>query len=145
MTDNRILFGNFVIPRLHGLKYLLNEEKPVTDYLFVNEAHGRFSMYFEEGFPRFQIPDHSEREYRLYEQKRHNRRISFFCPERQKNLDSVIWYFYIELFDEQGVAHELPGQVRISSHDEIFSPMRERPSFIDVLEQIKLNEDTGIA
>jgi hypothetical protein len=56
-----------------------------------------------------------------------------------------VWYFFVELFDANGVAHELPGQVRVSTRDEIFSPMRERPKFIDVLEQIRLNEETGIA
>ena len=144
MTDKRILFGKFEIPRLHGLKYLLNEEKLATDFLFVNEPHGRFSIYFEEGFPRFRIPDQAEREYRLYEQRRQNRRISFFCPERPKNPGSVIWYFYIELLDSQGVTHELPGQIRIRSRHVHFPPT-ESPGFIDVLEQIKLTEDTGIA
>ena len=145
MTDKRILFGEFEFPRIHGLEYLLDEEKNDTSYLFVNEPHDRFSMYFEEGFPRFTVPEHSDREYCLFEIKRQERRISFFCPERKRNLDSVVWYFFVELFDANGVAHELPGQVRVSSRDEIFSPMRERPKFIDVLEQIRLNEETGIA
>ena len=35
MTDKRILFGDFEFPRTSGLKYLLNEELLVTDYLFV--------------------------------------------------------------------------------------------------------------
>ena len=145
MTDKRILFGKFEFPRMHGLEYLLDEENPETNYLFVNEPHDRFSMYFEAGFPRFTVPEHSDRESCLFEIKRQGRRISFFCPERKKNLNSVVWYFFVELVDSNGVAHELPGQVRVSTRDEIFSPMRERPKFIDVLEQIRLNEETEIA
>ena len=145
MSDKRILFGEFEFPRMHGLEYLLDEEKIDTNYLFVNGLHDRFSMYFEKGFPRFTVPEHSDRDYCLFEIKRNGRRISFFCPERKRNLDSVVWYFFVVLFDANGVAHELPGQVRVSSRHEIFTPMRERLKFIDVLEQIRLNEEIGIA
>ncbi len=114
MTDKRILFGDFEFPRTNGLKYLLNEELLVTDYLFVNESHDSFSMYFENGFPIFTVPENSERPYCLFEMKCSDRRIKFFCPEKHPNLDSVVWYFYVEVFDEQGVAHGLPGQISLS-------------------------------
>ena len=109
MTDKRILFGDFEFPRTNGLKYLLNEELLVTDYMLVNEPHDSFSMYFENGFPIFTIPENSERPYCLFEMKRSDRRIKFFCPERHKNVR----YFYVEVLDEKGVAHGLPGQVRV--------------------------------
>ena len=139
MTNKRILFGKFEFPRIHGLEYLLDEEKPITDYLFVNESNERFSMYFEEGFPRFTVPEHSDREYFLFEVKRKDRRISFFCPERHKNLKSVVWYFYVELFDENGRVHELPGQVRVDTNDPCIRLMGGKPRFIEVLENITLN------
>ena len=137
MTDKRILFGDFEFPRTNGLKYLLNEEQLVTDYLFVNEPHERFSMYFENGFPIFTVPENSERPYCLFEMKRPGRMIKFFCPEKFPHLDSVVWYFYVEVFDERGVPHGLPGQIRI---DEFYSKLTKgKPKFIEVLESVRLN------
>ena len=139
MTDKRILFGDFEFPRTNGLKYLLNEELLVTDYLFVNESHDSFSMYFENGFPIFTVPENSERPYCLFEMKRSDRMIKFFCPERHKNLDTAVWYFYVEVLDEKGVAHGLPGQVRVGMRDFRSELAKGKPKFIEVLENITLN------
>ena len=138
MTDKRILFGDFEFPRIRGLDYLLDEKKPVTDYLFVNEPHDCFSMYFEDGFPIFTIPENDERPYCLFELKRPGRMIKFFCPEKHQNLDTAMWYFYMELFDEQGVVHVLPGQVRVAFEKDHTQRIRGKPQFIEVLEGVKL-------
>ena len=138
MTDKRILFGDFEFPRIRGLDYLLDEKKPVTDYLFVNEPRDCFSMYFEDGFPIFTIPENDERPYFLFELKRPGRMIKFFCPEKHQNLDTAMWYFYMELFDEQGVAHVLPGQVRVAFEKDHTQRIRGKPQFIEVLEGVKL-------
>lgn len=139
MTDKRILFGDFEFPRTNGLEYLLNEEKLVTDYLFVNEPHEKFSMYFEEGFPIFVVPENSERPYCLFEMKNGGRKIKFFCPEKHPNLDSVVWYFYVELLDERGEVHGLPGQVRVGMRDFQSELAKGKPKFIEVLENVTLN------
>ena len=138
MTDKHILFGDFEFPRIRGLDYLLDEKKPVTDYLFVNESRDYFSMYFENGFPIFTVPENSERSYCLFELKRPGRMIKFFCPEKHQNLDTAMWYFYMELFDEQGVAHVLPGQVRVAFENDRTQRIRGKPRFIEVLEGVKL-------
>ena len=140
MTDKRILFGNFEFPKIRGLDYFLDEKKPVTDYLFVNGPHDYFSMYFEDGFPIFTVPENSERPYCLFELKRPGRKISFFCPEKHRNLDTAMWYFYMELFDDQGVAHILPGQVRVEFDGDRIRQTKGTPKFIEVLEQVKLNQ-----
>ena len=145
MTDKRILFGDFEFPRTNGLKYLLNEELLVTDYLFVNESHDSFSMYFENGFPIFTVPENSERPYCLFEMKRSDRMIKFFCPEKHPNLDSVVWYFYVEVFDEQGVAHGLPGQIRVGLDEFQAKLAKGKPKFIEVLEGVKLTPMTVTA
>ena len=139
MTDKRILFGDFEFPRTSGLEYLLNEEQPVTDYLFVNEPHEKFSMYFEDGFPIFKVPENSERPYLLFEMNSPGRTIRFFCPEKHKHLDTVVWYFYVEVLDEKGIAHGLPGQVRVGMRDFQSKLAKGKPKFIEVLENITLN------
>ena len=140
MPDKRILFGDFEFPIIRGLDYLLDEKKPVTDYLFVNEPHDYFSMYFEDGFPIFTIPENSGRPYCLFEIKSNDRKIKFFCPEKHKNIDMAVWYFYLELFDNKGVVHELPGQVRVAFENDFIRQTRGKPRFIEVLEGVKLNE-----
>ena len=136
MTDKRILFGDFEFPRTSGLEYLLNEEKLVTDYLFVNEPHEKFSMYFEDGFPIFVVPENSERPYCLFEMKSGGRKIKFFCPEKRKNLDTVVWYFCIELPDGEGTVHSLPGQVRVTFDTPC--ALAAKPKFLEVLETVAL-------
>ena len=96
-------------------------------------------MYFENGFPVFTVPENSERPYCLFEMKRSDRRIKFFCPERHKNLDTAVWYFYVEVLDEKGVAHGLPGQVRVGMRDFRSELAKGKPKFIEVLENITLN------
>ena len=145
MTDKRILFGDFEFPRTNGLEYLLNEELLVTDYLFVNEPRDSFSMYFEEGFPIFAVPENSERPYCLFEMRSPGRMIKFFCPEKHENLDSAVWYFYMELLDESGVVHGLPGQVRVGMRGFQSALAKGKPKFIEILESVKLNSRTVTA
>ena len=141
MSDKRIRFGSFALPRLSGLEYLTSEKKSDTDYLFVNEPHDGFSMYFETDFPIFTVPESSERPDGLFEVKHPERTIKFFCPEKQKNLDSVVWYFYVELFDQKGEPHRLPGQVRVSPRHLPYHPIKKPPGFMEVLEQVQLAAD----
>ena len=138
MTEKRILFGKFEFPRVNGLEYLFDEQEPITDYLFVNEPNDGFSMYFEKDFPVFTVPDDKNREYCLFEMKRPNRIIKFFCPEKRKNLDSAVWYFYMEILDEKGNMYSLPGQVRVGIEGACILQASSKPKFIEVLEQVKL-------
>lgn len=142
MAGKQIYFDRFEIPRMRGLRYLMDENKAVTDYLFIGDRRGGFSMYFESNFPIFTVPKSSERPYCLFEIKNLDRSIRFFCPERLKNLDSVIWYFYLEIYDENGVAYGLPGQVRIGANEPCIRMTKGKPKFVEVLEQVKLHEES---
>ena len=113
--------------------------------MFVNDPRERFSMYFEKDFPVFFVPDSQDRSYCLFEIKRPQRRIRFFCPEKRTHLREVVWYFYVEMLDGGGKAHGLPGQVRVNFQDDFFTYVRGRPKFLDVLEQIELNDKTDTA
>ncbi len=144
MTDKRILFGEFEFPVEKGLEYLINENVPETDFLLVNEPHDTFSMTFEKDFPIFTVPKNSDRDYFLFEQKRKDRVIKFFCPEKHENLDSAVWYFCMELYDERGEAHTLPGQVRVEFDGNILRQTKGKPKFIELLEQVKLTTATSV-
>ena len=144
MTEKRILFGTFEFPVEKGLEYLINENVPETDFLLVNEPHDVFSMIFEKDFPIFTVPKNSDRDYFLFEQKRKDRVIKFFCPEKHENLDSAVWYFCMELYDERGEAHTLPGQVRVEFDGNILRQTKGKPKFIELLEQVKLTTATSV-
>ena len=145
MTEKRILFGKFEFPVEKGLDYVINENVPETDFLLINEQHDAFLLMFEKDFPIFTVPENSDRPYCLFEMKRPGRVIKFFCPERHKNLDSVVWYFYVELFDEQGVAHGLPGQVRVCLDEPCIRMAKDKPKFIEILERVRLKDTAIIA
>lgn len=138
MTEKRILFGKFEFPVEKGLEYLVNENIPETDFLCINEPHDTFSIMFEKDFPIFTVPEHSDRDYCLFELKRSGRVIKFFCPERHKNLDTAVWYFCMELYDESGEAHTLPGQVRVEFDGNCIRQTKGKPKFIELLEGVKL-------
>ena len=138
MTEKRILFGKFEFPVEKGLEYLVNENIPETDFLCINEPHDTFSIMFEKDFPIFTVPEHSDRDYCLFELKRSGRVIKFFCPERHKHLDTAVWYFCMELYDERGEAHTLPGQVRVEFDGNCIRQTKGKPKFIELLEGVKL-------
>ena len=144
MTEKRILFGSFEFPVEKGLEYLVNENLPETDFVLINEPHDTFSMTFEKDFPIFTVPKNSDRDYFLFEQKRKDRVIKFFCPEKHENLDSAVWYFFMELYDERGEAHTLPGQVRVEFDGDILRQAKGKPKFIELLEQVKLTTATSV-
>ena len=144
MTDKRILFGEFEFPVEKGLEYLINENVPETDFLLINEPHDTFSMTFEKDFPIFTVPQNLDRDYFLFEQKRKDRVIKFLCPEKHENLNSAVWYFFMELYDERGEAHTLPGQVRVEFDGNILRQAKGKPKFIELLEQVKLTTATSV-
>ena len=144
MTEKRILFGKFEFPVEKGLEYLVNENLPETDFLLINEPHDTFSMTFEKDFPIFTVPKNSDRDYFLFEQKRKDRVIKFFCPEKHENLDLAVWYFFMELYDERGETHTLPGQVRVEFDGNILRQAKGKPKFIELLEQVKLTTATSV-
>ena len=120
MNNNTIILGNFRFRKINGLKYLFDEEKTVTDYLFVKSQHEGFSMYFEDDFPLFTVPEHTERSYSLLEIKRPDRII-------------------------EGKAHRLIGQVMVDLDLPFFKIAERKPKFIEVLEQVGLNKSAATA
>jgi hypothetical protein len=139
------LFEGFEFPIINGLEYLINENLTETDFLLINEPSTDFSLMFEKDFPIFKVPENSERDYCLFELKRSDRVIKFFCPERHKNLDTAVWYFCMELFDESGNVHTLPGQVRVEFDGNVLRQTKGKPQFIEVLEQVKLTSAAASA
>lgn len=135
-----VLFEEFEVPIIKGLEYLGNEKIVNNDYLFINELNDEFSIYFEKEFPVFKIPKNLSRNYCLFELKRDNKNIKFFCPEKQKNIDSAVWYFYVEIIDENGKVHTLPGQVRVMFEGMNMFKVKGIPKFINVLEKVKIHQ-----
>ena len=142
MMEKTISFDKFEFPIVKGLDYLIDDKNSIIDYLFINERNDGFSMYFEKGFPKFTVPkEKTDREYLLLEFSKPNRKITFFCPEKHKNLDTVVWYFYMELFEDNGEVHILPGQVRVKADEPHLWQGKNKPQFLKILEQVKLKDN----
>ena len=144
MTEKRILFDRFEFPVEKGLEYLINENVPETDFLLINEQHDAFLLMFEKDFPIFTVPENSDRPYCLFEMKRPGRVIKFFCPEKHEHLNTAVWYFYMELYDESGEAHTLPGQVRVEFDGNCIRHAKGKPKFIELLEGVKLKTAASV-
>lgn len=138
MSKKTIRFGGFEFPVEKGLEYLINENLPETDFLLINESDDSFSMTFEKDFPIFTVPENNERDCLLFELRRKGRVIKFFCPEKREHLNAAVWYFYVELPDEKGVLHTLPGQVRVEFEGGCLRKTRGKPKFVELLEQVRL-------
>ena len=138
MTEKRILFDGFEFPRLGDMEYLMDEGKPSSDYLFINNPYDGFTMYFEKGFPVFAVSERAGQDYCLLEIKRPDRRIRLFCPERSGSFRSALWYFYVELEDGQGGVLPLTGQIRVDFGGSCLRTVKGKPQFIEVLEQVQL-------
>ena len=147
MVRHIVLFDRFEIPVRRGLDYLMDEENQATDYLFINEPHGKFSMYFERGQKPFEVTDRStaDHEYCLFQMRRPDRTIHFYCPERLPDRESVMWYFYVEIFDENRNAYILPGQIRLVPAHGCLRMADQKTQFIEVLEQVRLSAEADIA
>ena len=144
MTEKRISFGGFDFPVEKGLEYLTNDRIPKTDFLIINDPADSFSMTFEENFPIFTVPQRSDRDYCLFELKRTDRVIKFFCPEKHKNLDAAVWYFYVQIFKDDGQEYVLPGQVRVAFEGDALRLFKGKLKFIELLEKIEL-QNSGIS
>ena len=134
-----VLFDEFEFPIIDGFEYLINDKIIKSDYLFINELNDDFSIYFEKEFPVFSIPKNSTSDYCFFELKRDKKNIKFFCPERQKNIDSSVWYFYVEILDENSEIHILPGQVRVVFEGLDTLQVKGIPKLIDVLEKVRIH------
>jgi hypothetical protein len=139
VTEKRIIFEEFEFPIKKGFQYLVNEKIPKTDFLIVNDRADNFSMTFEKDFPIFTVPESSDRDYCLFEIKLPDRKINFYCPEKRGNISTAVWYFYVNVFDEKGVAHTLPGQVRVDINNPYVRMLKGKPPFLEVLESVRLS------
>lgn len=138
MGEKCIRFGEFEFPVEKGLEYLINENVPETDFLCINGQSDSFSMMLEKGFPSFTVPEEPDREYCLFEVKRRERVIKFFCPARSEKLGTAVWYFTVKLYDEGGAAHILPGQVQVEFEGDCLRRTRGKPKFVELLERVRL-------
>ena len=141
MTRKRVKLGEFEVPIPKG-HHRITDRDETTDYLFINGPHETFSMYFERGQKPFEIKDRAEKdgEYCLFQMKRPNRTIHFYCPERLPDRESVMWYFYVEIFDEKGKVHVLPGQIRVVHAGGCLRMADGKTKFIEILENVQLTE-----
>ena len=146
MVRKRVKFGEFEVPVPKGHQRITDKDA-TTEYLFINAPKEIYTVYFDSGMPFYSnkilngFPEGSTLELKLPDRK-----IVFFCPSRGGNRKDGLWYFNIEFptGDDTEVL-TLPGQILVNS-DEVYRRIVDgKLPFVEILEKIKLNLDTGNA
>jgi len=145
MARKRVKFGEFEVPVPKGHERIIDKDA-TTDYLFINAPRDIYTVYFHS-----EMPFYSDRilsgceEGGMLEWRMPDRRIVFFCPLRHGGRKDGLWYFNIEFPTEDGGVLILPGQVLINSDKVYRKTIGGKLPFIEILKQIKLNENIGNA
>ena len=138
---NKIILNNFQIPIIKGLTYLTDNSESIESVV-INAPRMQYSLYFEKNMKNQDIENIDE--YNLILIKKNNHKIYFFYPYKQNKIKTTLWYFKIEILDEEGKVNILPGQVLMDSS--IINKQRNsiKLPFMNILENVKINKNISL-
>ena len=139
--ENKIILSNFQIPIIKGLTYLTDNSESIESVV-INAPRMQYSLYFEKNMENHDIENIDE--YNLILIKKNNHKIYFFYPYKQNKIKTTLWYFKIEILDEEGKVNILPGQVLMDSS--IINKQRNsiKLPFMNILENVKINKNISL-
>ena len=139
--ENKIILSNFQIPIIKGLTYLTDNNESIESVV-INAPRMQYSLYFEKNMKNQDIENIDE--YNLILIKKNNHKIYFFYPYKQNKIKTTLWYFKIEILDEEGKVNILPGQVLMDSS--IINKQRNfvKLPFMNILENVKINKNISL-
>lgn len=139
--ENKIILSNFQIPIIKGLTYLTDNSGSIESVV-INAPRMQYSLYFEKNMKNQDIENIDE--YNLILIKKNNHKIYFFYPYKQNKIKTTLWYFKIEILDEEGKVNILPGQVLMDSS--IINKPRNsiKLPFMNILENVKINKNISL-
>ena len=139
--ENKIILSNFQIPIIKGLTYLTDNSESIESVV-INAPRMQYSLYFEKNMKNQDIENIDE--YNLILIKKSNYKIYFFYPYKQNKIKTTLWYFKIEILDEEGKVNILPGQVLMDSS--IINKPRNsiKLPFMNILENVKINKNISL-
>lgn len=142
MEDKIIKLSNFQIPIIKGLKYLTDFKDSCNESLLINAPRMQYSIYFEKNMENQNIENIEE--YNLILIKKNNHKIYFFYPYKQNKIKTILWYFKIEITDDDGKVNILPGQVLMDSSIVNKDKNQIRLPFMNILENVKINQSISL-
>lgn len=142
MEDKIIKLSNFQIPIIKGLKYLTDFNDSCNESLLINAPRMQYSIYFEMNMENQNIENIEE--YNLILIKKNNHKIYFFYPYKQNKIKTILWYFKIEITDDDGKVNILPGQVLMDSSIVNKDKNQIRLPFMNILENVKINQSISL-
>ena len=139
--ENKIILSNFQIPIIKGLTYLTDNSESIESVV-INAPRMQYSLYFEKNMENQDIENIDE--YNLILIKKNNHKIYFFYHYKQNKIKTTLWYFKIEILDEEGKVNILPGQVLMDSS--IINKQRNsiKLPFMNILENVKINKNISL-
>lgn len=139
--ENKIMLSNFQIPIIKGLTYLTDNSESIESVV-INAPRMQYSLYFEKNMKNQDIENIDE--YNLILIKKNNHKIYFFYPYKQNKIKTTLWYFKIEILDEEGKVNILPGQVLMDSS--IINKQRNsiKLPFMNILENVKISKNISL-
>jgi len=115
LIEKSISFDGYVFPKLEGLIYEKDGDKEGGEVLFIDDTKGRFTITFEVGMQCLDLLLSASRrdDFQTMEYVHNNKRLHLCYPQQAKKTRPSMGYFHLEITDENGDVHILPGQMSI--------------------------------
>lgn len=138
----QMVFNGFLFPILPGLKYFFDGSNSHPDQMFIEDADEMFTVSFENGMKCREIIEEkkADRQYEITDFRNGSKYICLCYPKYESSSLGTVGYFNIELTDDCGSIHNLPGQLYISQPKKFPDGIREYTILHQFLGDIQLSE-----
>jgi len=131
VTNNSMIsFDKYLFPLLPELIYCKDGDIK-DELLFIEDHGGTFTLSFEKGMKCIDLIVASEQKdcFGRLQYQQGNKKLHFCYPLQSDELRPHMGFFHIEIRDDFGRVHILPGQLRISPPNKYIDTLKEYPVF----------------
>ena len=144
MTNNSMIsFGKYLFPLLPELIYCKDGDNE-DELLFIEDNEGIFTLSFEKGMKCIDLLVASEQEdcFGRLQYQQGNKKLHFCYPLRSDESRAGMGFFHIEICDDSGRVHILPGQLCISPPNKYIDTLKEYTAFKKLFCGFQLSAET---
>jgi len=144
VTNNSMIsFGKYLFPLLPELIYCKDGDNE-DELLFIEDNEGIFTLSFEKGMKCIDLLVASEQEdsFGNLQYQQGNKKLHFCYPLQSDELRPHMGFFHIEIRDDFGRVHILPGQLCISPSNKYIDTLKEYPVFKKLFCGFQLSAET---
>ena len=144
MTNNSMIsFGKYLFPLLPELIYCKDGDNE-DELLFIEDNEGIFTLSFEKGMKCIDLLVASEQEecFGRLQCQQGNKKLHFCYPLQSDESRPHMGFFHVEICDNSGQIHILPGQLCISPPNKYIDILKEYPAFKKLFCGFQLSAET---